>query len=674
MPLFKTNDFWMPNTFYYATERYKSVIEYNNQLYVCTDTHKSEDTFNTSKFNTLSGSGGSLVENLWDIDATTITNPPTTVNIKLNDTLDATFNELGNQYTITANTNLTKYPIGTGYIFGGSKYNIELLDNEYKEIIIKDFNTVGYDYLLLIFSSLDFQDILPYIGNDLPLKSLTITLASFGGGGQIVVSLNDDVNTIYIDSSVASTNELFDVRVRVNENVIEVYLNNDLIVYKNFLGEPIETWQSYLGVNVNLYLLTFNVPTLLPRNSITYEMPLPFTVVESTTTVNPPDNANDGDLFKLTSAGIYNGFNLSVNDRVIFQNNLQDLILIPENINLIPSLELEIFKNKIYERGIIDNVLLTTPVNLTTLPIYYTFWVLDESKLYSINKYKQKILIDILDNTFRIMDSGLILSRNDTGMSTPSNSIQPISDVNYGFLVDMLSKVDSIGLQISEENLYRKRIKEVSLDETNTYAQLYLGDDLGNYNYVFINESITSATLVISNTPYNLTTVPAYNSIKENLVIVENRTLSDKLLTINNAQLLNLSSNNISIKPFTKILIELKSNYNVDISEFNYTTAIVKNVESLNKTLYVADEPINYCYTHIEDIIVNSTLPTVTITGQCNTSNTHKYKIYNNGNTVDVNMTINGILHTFNIPSFQSREMLILEETAPNTFTTGVYQ
>lgn len=37
MPIFKKQDMWMPNTFYYATERYKSVIEYNNQLYVCTD-------------------------------------------------------------------------------------------------------------------------------------------------------------------------------------------------------------------------------------------------------------------------------------------------------------------------------------------------------------------------------------------------------------------------------------------------------------------------------------------------------------------------------------------------------------------------------------------------------------------------------------------------------------
>lgn len=58
MPIFKKQDMWMPNTFYYATERYKSVIEYNNQLYVCTDTHKSNDNFDIAKFSTPSEGGG----------------------------------------------------------------------------------------------------------------------------------------------------------------------------------------------------------------------------------------------------------------------------------------------------------------------------------------------------------------------------------------------------------------------------------------------------------------------------------------------------------------------------------------------------------------------------------------------------------------------------------------
>ena len=59
MPLLKSNDFWKPNTYYYATERYKSLIEYDNTLYICTESHLSQDEFDETKFNVVSGSGGS---------------------------------------------------------------------------------------------------------------------------------------------------------------------------------------------------------------------------------------------------------------------------------------------------------------------------------------------------------------------------------------------------------------------------------------------------------------------------------------------------------------------------------------------------------------------------------------------------------------------------------------
>lgn len=59
MPLLKSNDFWKPNTYYYSTERYKSLIEYDNTLYICTMSHLSGDVFDETKFNVVSGSEGS---------------------------------------------------------------------------------------------------------------------------------------------------------------------------------------------------------------------------------------------------------------------------------------------------------------------------------------------------------------------------------------------------------------------------------------------------------------------------------------------------------------------------------------------------------------------------------------------------------------------------------------
>ena len=49
MPLLKSNDFWKPNTYYYATERYKSLIEKDNTLYICKESHFSQDEFDATK-------------------------------------------------------------------------------------------------------------------------------------------------------------------------------------------------------------------------------------------------------------------------------------------------------------------------------------------------------------------------------------------------------------------------------------------------------------------------------------------------------------------------------------------------------------------------------------------------------------------------------------------------
>jgi hypothetical protein len=58
MPLLKANDFWKPNTYYYATDRYKSLIENDGILYVCNESHLSDNIFNDSKFTSIGSGGG----------------------------------------------------------------------------------------------------------------------------------------------------------------------------------------------------------------------------------------------------------------------------------------------------------------------------------------------------------------------------------------------------------------------------------------------------------------------------------------------------------------------------------------------------------------------------------------------------------------------------------------
>lgn len=55
MALLRANDFWQPNTYYYSTNRYKSLIENNNLLYLCNESHLSGDVFDVTKFNIVNG-------------------------------------------------------------------------------------------------------------------------------------------------------------------------------------------------------------------------------------------------------------------------------------------------------------------------------------------------------------------------------------------------------------------------------------------------------------------------------------------------------------------------------------------------------------------------------------------------------------------------------------------
>lgn len=68
MGVLTSKDFWNPNTHYYSDSRYKHLIEHNNQLYVCTESHISGASFDFTKFTSVSGSGsGGLSGTPWDI-------------------------------------------------------------------------------------------------------------------------------------------------------------------------------------------------------------------------------------------------------------------------------------------------------------------------------------------------------------------------------------------------------------------------------------------------------------------------------------------------------------------------------------------------------------------------------------------------------------------------------
>ena len=650
MPLFKKPDFWFPNNRYYANDRQKSVVMFNNQLYVCNTTHTSGSTFDTNYFTSISGSGG-LVATDWDIVGTTTTLPPEQTNVKLNGLIDTTFTD-GVIEIITANNPLSLYPYGPGFSFGGYKLNIDRLDSEFKEIIIKDFNTTINDQVVFALSNKTVYDTMENFstGGGVGDSSLQIVITSFNGC-VVYIGINDSQN-----SSVGENNFLFsssglvDVSIRINQEIIQVLIDNVLVGNLTALD-----WQSNITGPLNMYLVSAHLDGLLNRSEIKYQMITPFTVTESITIVEPPIDAIDGSLYQLTSASNYNGYALEENDYVIFQNSLQQLIIIPNTISEIPTLVLDSFKNKVYERGIIDEIYEQMPVQSIQFTKFFTFLVLSTGLIYSILDASNftYINIDPLDNTFRIKNSGLLLVRNNTGANHPNDNINIIDD---DFLVLKTAITNnSLPYQLIEENSYNKRIKPIVLLQSYQH-EIYLGEEIGNKLFIFDN-TVNSSTIILNFAYYNLVQSPSYSHIKETTIIINNTDSVFKFLEISGGYIPN---NRLKINPYSKVLLKVTSNFNTNSSANSFIDVDFGNQKGINTTEYITGTNTSI-YHYVKDIIINSA-SNVVINLLHNYDLGHTYNIYNAGPSNNITLNITGsytVTYNFTLATGESRKLVM---------------
>lgn len=650
MPLFKKHDFWFPNNRYYANDRQKSVVMFNNQLYVCNTTHISGSTFDTNYFTSISGSGG-LVATDWDIVGTTTTLPPEQTNVKLNGLIDTTFTD-GVIEIITANNPLSLYPYGPGFAYGGYKLNIDRLDSEFKEIIIKDFNTTINDQVVFALSNKTVYDTMENFstGGGVGDSSLQIVITSFNGC-VVYIGINDSQN-----SSVGENNFLFsssglvDVSIRINQEIIQVLIDNVLVGNLTALD-----WQSNITGPLNMYLVSAHLDGLLNRSEIKYQMITPFTVTESITIVEPPIDAIDGSLYQLTSASNYNGYALEENDYVIFQNSLQQLIIIPNTIVEIPTLVLDSFKNKVYERGIIDEIYEQMPVQSIQFTKFFTFLVLSTGFIYSILDASNftYINIDPLDNTFRIKNSGLLLARNSTGANNPNSNINIIDD---DFLVLKTAITNnSLPYQLIEENSYNKRIKPIVLLQSYQH-EIYLGEEIGNKLFIFDN-TVDSSTIILNFAYYNSVQSPSYSHIKETTIIINNTDSVFKFLEISGGYIPN---NRIKINPYSKVLLKVTSNFNTNSSANSFIDVDFGNQKGINTTEYITGTNTSI-YHYVKDIIINSA-SNVVINLLHNYDLGHTYNIYNAGPSNNITLNITGsytVTYNFTLATGESRKLVM---------------
>lgn len=650
MPLFKKPDFWFPNNRYYANDRQKSVVMFNNQLYVCNTTHTSGSTFDTNYFTSISGSGG-LVATDWDIVGTTTTLPPEQTNVKLNGLIDTTFTD-GVIEIITANNPLSLYPYGPGFAYGGYKLNIDRLDSEFKEIIIKDFNTTINDQVVFALSNKTVYDTMENFstGGGVGDSSLQIIITSFNGC-VVYIGINDSQNSSVGENNFPfSSSGLVDVSIRINQEIIQVLIDNVLVGNLTALD-----WQSNITGPLNMYLVSAHLDGLLNRSEIKYQMITPFTVTESITIVEPPIDAIDGSLYQLTSASNYNGYALEENDYVIFQNSLQQLIIIPNTIVEIPTLVLDSFKNKVYERGIIDEIYEQMPVQSIQFTKFFTFLVLSTGFIYSILDASNftYINIDPLDNTFRIKNSGLLLARNSTGANNPNSNINIIDD---DFLVLKTAITNnSLPYQLIEENSYNKRIKPIVLLQSYQH-EIYLGEEIGNKLFIFDN-TVDSSTIILNFAYYNSVQSPSYSHIKETTIIINNTDSVFKFLEISGGYIPN---NRIKINPYSKVLLKVTSNFNTNSSANSFIDVDFGNQKGINTTEYITGTNTSI-YHYVKDIIINSA-SNVVINLLHNYDLGHTYNIYNAGPSNNITLNITGsytVTYNFTLATGESRKLVM---------------
>lgn len=158
MPVLTKKDFWYQNTNYLKTDRMQSLVSYNNELYLCIESHKSSDTFDNTKFTKVYAGNSNtnynpITYNL-DLEAN-----PTYINVQVQDELlfnsydDIIINinsstEINNSITIDFNNiDNTLFSVGKNYYI---RINAFIDLNEGITLRYNHNNDSYYDYIFYL--------------------------------------------------------------------------------------------------------------------------------------------------------------------------------------------------------------------------------------------------------------------------------------------------------------------------------------------------------------------------------------------------------------------------------------------------------------------------------------------------------------------------------------------
>lgn len=319
MPIFKKQDMWIPNKQYYSTNRQKSVVLYQDKLYVCNTTHTSTDTFDESKFTSLGG-GSSFKVDLSGVNLT-----PSLINQRngfIRETYNCTLQDNGAYKTIIPGNDLydivsTQYKI-YGVSSGLINYpstdihtiNFTLPDNfangEMK-YIVSGYCNESYSLLDIILNALgsptpDFK----WATNVILSMNVIGKYSSFirtndGQAGQFLPDI--PLPSTPISLSLNSNSNQF----KLNNSEYGEILSGDIITdvpLKAFLVVLSLPDNENININVN-----FNDVTIADFGDIDF------------------GNFGDGDIVKVETGGVLGGITFKPNDLIMLYDNKQKGLL-----------------------------------------------------------------------------------------------------------------------------------------------------------------------------------------------------------------------------------------------------------------------------------------------------------------------------------------------------------
>lgn len=348
MPLLKANDFWKPNTYYYATDRYKSLIEKDNTLYICSESHFSQDEFDATKFVGISGSGGAdLSERYageWNLDTNGVVTlgeavPDPTKSTGYLTISDDVFKYIGDGTPLSWGEALYDYVVANGAspINSGTRsMKVNYVDSRVLLFGIVNNNNTVADLLGVIQGvPSSASGILMFLHSAMEVYTVNNGVIDALNVSALLISALTENEPIYLDLNTATGSFSITVTGASDRLTLRDSESNTTAVIGNTATFPAildlanfttDTFAPFFGTIFELATDSY------PTQNLTFDLGttelgrLPF--LSPIFTINAPENASDGKVYKVVGNGVYlSNPPLSSGDYVEFSENLQKLII-----------------------------------------------------------------------------------------------------------------------------------------------------------------------------------------------------------------------------------------------------------------------------------------------------------------------------------------------------------